>query len=270
LSTSFLNSPWRIAAIATLAMGLLMAIVDLAFPHGGNFWMGWLTEADTLVYFCEPATVEALFRQKIDTYTNLGFFFYGVLVLAFARRDRVHASNGFAVVNPIWSKWYGVALLATFAGSTFFHASLTRSGEAYDLAGVYASVLLPGFFNLHRLGCLWAGKRIGAFPFLIGWGITWLIVSLLIFRLSSRIVVPGGLVLIGITGFILWLKVHPRKGWWFAGSSIALTAIAASFFVMDIQKVGCDAQSWYQAHGVWHLLSGSAAAAYYGFMRRLQ
>lgn len=246
-----------------------MVALDLAFPHGGLMWRDWVTERNTLVYFCEPATVEALFRHKVDTYTNLGFFFFGSLMLAFARRDRRVEAGGFAMVHSVWSVWFGLALLSTFVGSTLFHASLTRSGEALDLAGVYAAALLPGFFNVHRLGRLWLKRRIPAAPFLIAWGIFWLGTSLFIFRLSSRIVVPSGIALIGITGFLLWLRVHPRNGWWYAAGSLTLTALAATFFIFDILKVGCDPGSWYQAHGLWHVLAASAAGAYYGFMRRL-
>jgi hypothetical protein len=46
--------------------------------------------------------------------------------------------------------------------------------------------------------------------------------------------------------------------------------MAATFFVFDIRKVGCDPESWYQAHALWHLLSGAAAFTYYGFMRRIE
>jgi hypothetical protein len=250
--------------------------VDLAFPAGATIWTGWVTEQETLVYFCEPATVDAVFRHKVDTYTNLGFFFWGVLVLAFGWMDRKAqqagnsmAGNRFLATHPIWSLWFGMALLGTFAGSTFFHASLTREGEFLDLAGVYAAALLPGFFNLHRLVSLWARRLLPAWPFLLAWGLIWLLTSLLIFRLSSRVVVPGALVLIGLTGFLLWLQVHPRRGWGFAGGSAGLTALAATFFVFDIQKVGCDPGSWYQAHGIWHLIIAAAAGAYYGFMRRV-
>ncbi|HEX2900269.1 MAG TPA: hypothetical protein VHS96_11180 [Bacteroidia bacterium] len=265
-----MKNPWLIAASATLAMGLVMLALDLAFPEGGIIWHGWVTEESTLVYFCEPATVKALFRQKVDTYTNLSFFFNGILVLAFAHADRRRPSVRFAVVHPVWSLWYGIALLTTFAGSTFFHASLTLTGEAFDLSGVYAAVLLPGFFNLHRLGSLWARRRIAAWPFLVACGLAWLASSLLIFEVSSRVVVLGALSLIGISGFVLWLRVRPREGWVFAASSILITAVAAMFFVFDIQKIGCDPESLFQAHGLWHLLSGTAAITYYGFMRRLQ
>ncbi len=251
-------------------MGLLMALLDRAFPQGGSLWRDWVTEQSTLVYFCEPATIEALFRQKVDTYSNLGFFFIAMVMFAYARADRRESRDGFASVHPIWSTWYGVASLATFLGSTLFHASLTRSGEAMDLAGVYAAVLLPGFFNLHRIGTLWKRQRIAAWPFLLVWSIVWITSSVLIFTVSSRVIVLAGLLLIGISGFVLWLRVRPRKGWWFAGSSILVTAMAATFFVFDIRKVGCDPESWYQAHALWHLLSGAAAFTYYGFMRRIE
>src|SRR5688572_28709876 len=98
-----LKSPWTIAIAATLSMGLLMVVLDRAFPAGGNIWRDWVTEEDTLVYFCEPATVKALFRHKVDTYTNLGFFFVGVMVLAFGKLDRVKKTGGFAVVHSVWS-----------------------------------------------------------------------------------------------------------------------------------------------------------------------
>lgn len=250
-------------------MGLVLWMVDMALPSGGGFWRDWVIEHSTIVYFCEPATVEAFFRQKVDTYTNLGFFFLGALVLGYARQDRRDGSDRFAGAHPQWSRWFGIALWMTFAGSTLFHASLTRSGEALDLAGTYAVALMPGFFNLHRLWCLFTRKRLPAWIFLLAWMVVWLASSLLIFRLSSRVVVPGGLLLIGMTGFVLWLKLRPRSGWRWAASSILLAVLAAAFFVMDIQKVGCEPGSWYQAHGVWHLLAAAAAGAYYAFMRRV-
>jgi hypothetical protein len=269
-SSPIFRSPWAVAFLATVIMGLLMALVDLALPHGGDFWRDWVTEHSTIVYFCEPASVMAFFRQKVDVYTNLGFFFVGALLLAYARSDRDSSVGGFAVVHAAWSRWFGLALWMTFAGSSLFHASLTRSGEALDLAGTYATALLPGFFNLHRLWSLGLRRRLPPWPFVTAWLLIWLTASLLIFRVSSRVVVPSGLLLIGITGFLLFLKVHPRRGWWFAGSSVVLTVLAASFFVMDIRRVGCDPGGWYQAHGVWHLLAAGAAGTYYGFMRRLQ
>jgi hypothetical protein len=277
--------PFTVAAVAMLAMGLAMVAVDGAFPAGGNIWKEWVTEQSTLVYFCEPASVEAVFRHKVDTYTNLGFFFWAVVVLVFGQMDRRRGVGGvettqsvernlshtpFVAGHPIWSTAFGLAMLSTFLGSTFFHASLTRDGEMFDLAGVYAAALLPGFFNVHRLVSLWKRRRIPAWPFLVAWGVAWLVTSLLIFRLSSRVVVPGGLVLIGLTGFLLWLQIRPRRGWWFAGGSVILTAVAAVFFVLDIRKVGCDPGSWYQAHGIWHLVIAGAAGAYYGFMRKLE
>jgi hypothetical protein len=190
----------------------------------------------------------------------------------YARRDQVQnlPNPGFGIIHPIWSKAFGTALFCTFLGSTFFHASLTLSGEALDLAGVYAAALLPGFFNLHRIQSLRKRRRLPAKPFLLAWLAFWLISSLLIFTVSSRIVVGTSLLLIGGTGFYLFLKVHARRGWGFGASSVGLTLVAAMFFVMDIQKVGCDPGSWYQAHGLWHLMAAMASGLYYAFMRRLQ
>ena len=246
-----------------------MVALDLFLPQGGALWRGWTTEQSTLVYFCEPTTYEALFRQKVDTYSNLGFFFTAMLLLGYRRIDRDRLPTGFALVHPAWTLAFSLAMLATFVGSCLFHASLTRTGEALDLAGTYACALLPGLFNLHRLGSLWRQRHLPALPFLLAWLAIWLTCSLLIFTLSSRIVVPGGLILIGLSGFVLWLRVRPRRGWWFAGSSIVLTVLAASFFVMDIRRIGCDPAGWYQAHSLWHLLAAAAAGSYYGFMRRL-
>jgi hypothetical protein len=253
--------PWYIASTATLLMGLLMLLLDKAWPGGGEFWRDWITEHSTLIYFCEPANVKDLFRQKVDTYTNLAFFFFAILTFAFAKQDQAIYSGGFGRVHHQWANWYATAMLMTFLGSSIFHASLTRSGEALDLAGTYAAAILPGFFNLHRLFSLVLGRRLPTWPFVTAWLAIWLICSLLIFRLSSRVVVPGSLLLIGITGFILFLKIRPRQGWGYAAASILLTVLAATFFVMDIQKVGCNPSGYYQAHGMWHLLAGCAAAS---------
>jgi hypothetical protein len=265
----YFSSPWSIAFLSTCLVLIGMAVLDWAFPNGGSLWNGLITEHETLVYFCEPTVIEALFRQKVDTYSNVGFFFLGILVLAYAWQDHGNTSGGFATSVRSWSYFYGIALLTTFAGSTFFHASLTRIGEATDLAGVYAAVLMPGFFNLHRVACFLKQRRLPSWPFLAVWAVVWIVCSLLIFRLSSRVVAPSGLLLIGLSGFFLFLKVKPRKGWGFAASSVVMTFVAATFFVFDIQKTGCEPNSIWQAHSIWHLLAACAAGLYYGFMRRL-
>lgn len=264
--------PWITASLASLIVGMVMLILDLLFPKGGAIWRNWLSEHSTLTYFCEPASIKALFRHKVDTYSNLGFLFVGVLLFAFGKQDQKLSfkASGFAVIHPIWSKSFGIALMLTFAGSTFFHASLTLSGEVFDLAGVYAAALLPGFFNLHRIQSLRMQKHLPAQPFLITWIAFWILSSLLIFTVSSRIVVGSSLFLIGGTGFYLFLNVKAKSGWGYGIGSVILTTIAASFFVMDILKVGCDPKSWFQAHGMWHLMAASASALYYGFMRKLQ
>ncbi len=235
-------------------------------------WRNWFTEHNTLVYFCEPASIKELFRHKVDTYTNLGFFFLGILVFAYGKLDQKmnNPQTGFAVIHPSWSIWFGLALISTFVGSTFFHASLTWWGEIFDLIGVYAAALLPGFFNLHRIQSLKKQKRLPARSFLVAWALFWLLSSLLIFTVSSRVVMGGSMLLIGATGFYLFLQVKARRAWAFGASSLVLTFIAASFFVMDVKKVGCDPVSWYQAHGTWHLLAALASGMYYAFMRQLQ
>ncbi|MEM6273252.1 MAG: hypothetical protein AAF998_27845 [Bacteroidota bacterium] len=261
--------PFVIAAVTTLVIAVLLALPDLITQDGADAWDSLFTERNTLWYFCEPPQIDRFIRQPSDTYSNLGFLFVGVVMLGFAQRDRKSRAPTFIVRNWIWSVLYGWALVLTFLGSGFFHASLTWFGEWIDLVAVFAVGWLPVVVNFHRLQEAQGPQTSSRWLWLAVYLALWLLSSYSIFRVKAWFTFPAVLGLIGLSS--VWVQVRcgtRRSRGWMMGS-IGLTLLAIMWFVFDIKRIGCDPESWFQPHAMWHLTNAAAAGCFYGFMRRV-
>lgn len=258
-------SPFRLAALLTLLAGLCLALPDWLSVDGEALWTQLYVQESTLTYFCEPAVVEAFIRQPADTFSNLGFLFVGVAMLAFGWRDRQQVPNNFVGAHPSWSFLFGGAMVFTFLGSAFFHASLSRLAEWLDLAAVYSAMWIPIFFNLHRLQNGRKGGMAQARPWQLAFVAVWCLCCGLIFQVNAWFTMPIALLLIGITSTLVQRK-HPGDVRLLA-LSMLLSLFAVMWFVFDIRRILCDPESWFQPHAIWHLSDAATAGTFYAFMR---
>jgi hypothetical protein len=244
-----------------------MAIPDLIWQDGSRVWENLFTESATLIYFCEPAIEDAFIRQPADTYSNLGFLFVGVVMLVYAIQDLRRPRQSFVQQYPIWSFLYAAAMIGTFLGSAFFHASLSRIAEWVDLAAVFAAAWLPVSFNFHRLQAHFRKRNVAVGPWLLFYFVLLLLSCLSIFRVNAWWTFPTAIVMIGLSSVWLQSKGKWPGGWKWISGSMAMTFFAAMWFVFDIQRILCDADSWLQPHAIWHLCDAAAVGLFYGFMR---
>lgn len=265
--TSRFTSPFYQAILLSLIMLGVMAGLDIGFPEGGVFWDQFFTERSTLDYFCETSTPKALFRHKVNTYSNIGYFLAGTWTLLRGLRDRKRGGQTYLRRHPEWSILFGLACYLVFAGSTLFHAGLTVWTEWADLAGVYAVALAIGFLNLHRLQGLWLRRHTASWPFIMLYFLTWIAACATIFSVKSWYLVLGAFAIIALGGAaILWATASGRAKWWFV-ASMGFTLIAVGFFAADINRIGCDPHFWIQQHSNWHLGAATAFILYYRFVR---
>ena len=244
-----------------------MALPDWLMSDGAAVWDPMFTERNTLWYFCEPPRIDRFIRQPADTYSNLGFLFAGILMLVYAWQDGQSTTKQFVARHRVWSQVYGGALVLTFLGSAFFHASLTWLGEWIDLAAVFAAGWLPILFNFHRLQARNHPHANPAWPWLLIFAVLWALSCYSIFRIKAWYTFPTLLVLIGMSSALVqWKHGNRRSLPWMLGS-IGLTFFAIMWFVFDIRRVGCDPDSWFQPHAMWHLTDAAAAGSFYGFTR---
>lgn len=262
-----LARPFTHALLASLIVLAIMVGLDLGFPRGGSFWDQFVTEENTLDFFCEQSAHGALFRHKVNTYTNLLYFFAGAWGILKGLSDIRRGGRTYLRRHPEWSFLYGAGAVLVFAGSTLFHAGLTVWTEWADLAGVYAIALMLGCMTLHRVRGLLVRQHTASWPFIVLYVVLWSAACASIFTIKSWYLVLGAIAVIAGGGLLILRHTAPDKSWrWFAGS-MGFAVLAVAFFAMDIQRIGCDPQAWIQPHGNWHICAALSFLLYYRFVR---
>jgi Ceramidase len=256
---------------AYFTIGMIAVWLCLNTFLSGSVWEGMkLSRSSINGEYCEFNSVEKLFHQSMNTYSNLAYFFFGVLIVLMALEDV--KNRGLSTLNrleqfPLLSAFMGFCFIYLSFGSAFFHASLTWIGQRMDMNGTYSiSVGLLG------IGLFHAFSKIQLTNFQKKLYIAALAVVLLAFfqihlMISSGVLLP---VLI-LTNLILTLVtfIQFRKQYFLLMPilSLVLMVIAVKIRTLDVQKVGCDPHSLYQGHSVWHLLTAISSFCSYAFYR---
>ena len=237
----------------------------------GSVWEGMTVSKSALtVEYCEFNNVDKLFHQSMNTYSNLAYFFFGVLILQIALYDS--KNNDEAARNklekfPLLAALMGFCFIYLSFGSAFFHASLTYLGQRVDMNGTYSiSIALLGigiYHVFHKMFFSEIIKKIwiGTLLLII---IAFLPLSLMI---SSGKLLPFMILLLMILIGIHYFQFRKQKSFILAILGFVLMFIAIKIRTLDVQKINCDPHSFYQGHAVWHLLTALSSFCSYAFFR---
>ncbi|GAB4038918.1 hypothetical protein GCM10028809_58560 [Spirosoma gilvum] len=237
----------------------------------GTIWAGMQVSKSALtVEYCEFNHTDRFFHQPMNTYSNLAYFFLGVLVLQIAISD--YKTQGERPKNrmqafPLLSALLGICFIYLGFGSAFFHASLTYVGQRVDMNGTYGLTLtLVGialYHVLYKIRFSESARRI--------WVISLVVLIGLFFKLS--LLIPSGILLpslilisLLLTG-INYFQCRKERFGWVPIVSFLLIVIAIKIRTLDVQKFGCNPHSLVQGHAVWHLLTGLSSFCSYAFFR---
>ena len=250
---------------------MLLIWVGLNTWLNGAVWAGMrISQSAITVEYCEFNYPERFFHQPINTYSNLAYFFFGVLVLGIAGEDA--ANRGNTIRNhleqyPLLSALMGVCLVYLSVGSAFFHASLTYVGQRVDMNGTYAILITLMGIALyhvgHRLTFTSVQKKIGVVILLSLIGL-FLKIALLV--PSSRLV-PALILLLNGLMLINYFQFRQERSLWFITLGFGLIVMAIKIRTLDVQKMNCDPRSFFQGHAFWHLLTALSSFCSYAFFR---
>ncbi len=248
---------------------MLLIWISLNQLFSGSIWEGMTLSKSALTSeYCEFNNPNKFFRQSMNTYSNLVYFFLGVLICQIAWEDSHSRIFQNRLANfPLLSALMGFCFIYLSFGSAFFHASLTWAGQRVDMNGTYSITLTlvsVGLYHVfYKINLSEQAKKV--------WIAVMVMIILAFYQIhlliSSSILVPIlillMLILIGINYFQFPQKRHIIFGF----LSIVLVAIAIKIRTMDVQKINCDPHSLYQGHSVWHLLAGLSSFFNYAFFR---
>jgi hypothetical protein len=237
----------------------------------GSVWEGMtISQSAVKVEYCEFNHVDKLFHQPMNTYSNIAYFFFGVLILQWAWED--YKKRGQNTLNrlqqfPLLSALMGFCFVYLSFGSAFFHASLTWVGQRVDMNGTYSislALLSIGFYHvLHKIDFSNQVKNI----WIIALGVLILAFFKVHLMVSSGILLPV-LILLNLSLTVInYVQFRKERSILWVISSLVLMVIAVKIRTLDVQKVGCDPYSLYQGHAVWHLLTAISSFCSYAFFR---
>ena len=258
-----------------LGTGLLLGIaLSLDFVFDSSVWTGMkLSQSAITVEYCEFNHPERLFHQPINTYSNLIYFFYGLLVFQLALKDfKFFGINGINSVRN--SPYLSILLAANFIylsfGSVFFHSSLTWIGQRIDMNATYGltlSLICIGLVQVLTKKALTKQIQVGLVV-----GMLFLIAGFLplALQISSSILLPSLFLILLVLGIINYFQYPAQRTPVLGVLSFVLLAVAIQIRSLDVAKVNCDPMSIWQGHALWHFLTATSSLCMYFYFRRVK
>lgn len=260
---------------ALLGTGILFGFeLSLDSLFDSSVWTGMLVSQSAItVEYCEFNHPERLFHQPINTYSNLIYFFYGLVVIQLATKDLKFFSVREA--NSVRNFPYlSVLLAANFIylsfGSAFFHASLTWIGQRVDMNATYGltlSLICIGMVQVLVKKELSKQMQVG-----LVLGMLLLIAAFLplALQISSAILLPSLFLVLLLLGIGNFVQYSSQRSPLLLILSFVLLAIAIQVRTLDVAKVNCDPLSIWQGHALWHFLTATSSLCMYFYFRRIK
>ncbi|MDP5120848.1 MAG: ceramidase [Spirosomaceae bacterium] len=227
-----------------------------------------LSKSALTVEYCEFNNPEALFHQKINTYSNLIYFFLGMVIMLFSKSNfNADDSQNRLVSFSYLSILLGVCFIYLSFGSAFFHASLTWAGQRVDMNGTYSLSIVTlaiGLYSVfHKVKLSEKSKK------MVIAGLVLIIVAFyeIHLRVSSSLLLPAFILCIWLLTIINYFQFRKQRSLLLAIASFVLIIAALKVRQLDVDKIGCDPNSIFQGHSLWHVMTGVSSFCGYAFFR---
>lgn len=255
-----LNLIWKAAAY-TLLMLVLWMLANQFLT--GDVWEGMeMSKSALTVEYCEQNHCNRFFHQKMNSYSNLIYFFFGIWVLLISRRSASH------ILDNSPGAFYGLCLIYLAFGSCYFHASLTIQGQRVDMNATYAinialigcnlALLFPRFFKQEL-------TRLIYIPALFCVVLIFHPVSMLV---SSSVLLP--LLILVSLGLQITLYIVSKRKYriYLVAMSVVILILAFIIRQEDVNKgVICEPNWWFQGHALWHILTAISSFISFIYLR---
>jgi predicted membrane channel-forming protein YqfA (hemolysin III family) len=268
-------STTQILRNALLGTGVLFGIfLALDYSLDSRVWEGMVISKSALtVEYCEFNHPERLFHQPMNTYSNLIYFFYGLMVFQLGWKDWKAFANREA--NTVGKFPYLSLLLAAnfiylSLGSAFFHSSLTWIGQRMDMNATYGLTL--SLICIGMVQVVVKKELSKQFQIILLLGMLLLIVGFLplALQISSAVLLPALFLVLLLLGIGNYLQYRTQRSPLLLILSFVLLAVAIQVRTLDVAKINCDPLSIWQGHALWHFLTATSSLCMYFYFRSVK
>lgn len=256
--------PWLFVLSFALAALLALAMMGVLRALPAGIWQTW--QPATCLgsgCFCEAIDLESPIRQSVNAWSSLAFVFSATWILM-RLKFRVQGSR----LPGLYMILIAAASLITGLGSAFYHASLTFTGQFFDILGMFLLAVFMLVYAWERLYRISKPVSLTIYG-LLNLGLTILQVAI---PETRRYVFAIVLVLALLFEYGYWFSRRPplRLSWLNAG--LGLFAAAYGLWILDNQRILCLENSLLQGHAAWHMLGAVAVVClfYYYSSEALQ
>lgn len=263
---------YKIYSIALFTTILLFCIyIYLNEICNGTYWqMMQQSKSALTVEYCELDQASHFFRQTINTYSNLMYFFLGMIVVCIGIYDSKNEKYDFQ--NPIQqfssiSILFGFCLMYLCFGSSLFHASLTWFGQRLDMNATYSICITLIGISLYRL--IVKENESKHLKKIFIYSIELLIIAFV----QLHLIIPGTILLPILILLLVVLTIinynRNKNNYNIQLAILSFLFVIGAFILrtLDVKKIGCDPTSFYQGHAIWHFFTGMSAFLLYSFYR---
>lgn len=264
-------------ALGAFTFIMLSWVVFYYAYRDANVWLHWLgsdgaqhwpTGSET--HFAERIHPNSVFRTPSNTWSNLGFVFVGVYILAYALYDfrrNTTPADPYAVRRPALMAYFGFCCVLLGYGSAFMHASLTGIGVSSDVYAMFGSLVALIALHWGR----WVPEislrdiRLPTWPLLVAVA---MLVSYSLVELHGRgrfsdiLIFSDIQIMTGLIGTVVTsvcidfvMRRYSMQHRWYILSALSF-AVAFTIWNLTNAKRFTSPDDWYQGHGIWHVLTG--------------
>ncbi|MEZ5008941.1 MAG: ceramidase domain-containing protein [Chitinophagales bacterium] len=262
---------YQLATILLIILFVIpIAILSYTFKSD-NIWSGLtLGVAGMYEEYCELNRMEDFLRERMNSWSNLAFVWFGLVCLLNGLRPNQNRKNKNVIHQyPVLSVFTGLSFMYLGIGSFLYHAALTRFTQLLDVAGTYAAVnAIVGLGILSVLQIYLPKDKKGP----VGLMIVLIIIADVFFfvykwQLDANVVLPIMVVILLMVTIGVSISKHLKGNLILA--ILGFIAVCVAFYIrnLDVNKVFCNPESLLQGHSIWHLLTGSSLFLMYNYFR---
>ncbi|HNL83780.1 MAG TPA: ceramidase domain-containing protein [Chitinophagales bacterium] len=241
----------------TLVLGLVFFYLNHALDEA--IWSGMqISKSALTAEYCELNRTDHLFHQPVNTYSNLFYFFLGSIVVGLSIKSTSPSNRNSLLQFPALMAFCGLSLIYLCFGSSFFHASMTWSGQRVDMNATYAVCLSCLAISLYyyKIQAFSTGLKTSYIIFLFLLVLFFVYLHLLI---SSLVLLPTLIILILFFTVINYNRNKSALNIQYAFLSLFFVVGAFILRTLDVMKIVCNPTSVFQGHALWHIFTGLSA-----------